>query len=56
MKDAPYLNSIGAPELSVAQADADFDTDELAFYYLRALEIRAPRWTASDTKFFSLTN
>ena len=34
--------------------DPDFDRDELAFYYLRVLEIPTPRWTAYDAKSFGL--
>ncbi len=54
VKDASYTNSIGDPELAVVWQDPDFDRDELAFYYLRVLEIPTPRWTAYDAKFFSL--
>ena len=34
--------------------DPDFDRHELAFYYLRVLEIPTPRWTAYDAKFFAM--
>ena len=54
VKDASYTNSIGDPELAVVWRDPDFDRDELAFYYLRVLEIPTPRWTAYDAKFFGL--
>jgi len=54
VKDASYTNSIGDPELAVVWQDPDFDRDELAFYYLRVLEIPTPRWTAYDAKFFGL--
>jgi len=56
VKDASYINSIGSPELAVVWRDPDFDRDELAFYYLRVLEILAPRWTAYDAKYFGLTD
>ena len=54
--DASYTNSIGDPELAVVWTDPDFDPAELAFYYLRVLEIPTPRWTAYDAKFYGLTN
>jgi len=52
--DASYTNSIGDPELAVVWTDPDFNGDELAFYYLRVLEIPTPRWTAYDAKFHGL--
>jgi len=52
--DASYTNSIGDSELAVVWSDPYFDKDELAFYYLRVLEIPTPRWTAYDAKFFEL--
>jgi len=54
VKDASYTNSIGDPELAVVWKDPDFDKDELAFYYVRVLEIPTPRWTAYDAKYFGL--
>ena len=51
---ASYTNTIGDPELAIVWQDPDFDKDELAFYYLRVLEIPTPRWTAYDAKFFGL--
>ena len=52
--DASYTNSIGDPELAVVWEDPDFNQDELAFYYVRVLEIPTPRWTAYDAKRFKL--
>ena len=52
--NASYTNSIGDPELTVVWNDPDFDRDELAFYYLRVLEIPTPRWTAYDAKSYGL--
>jgi len=52
--NASYTNTIGDPELAIVWQDPDFDKDELAFYYLRVLEIPTPRWTAYDAKFFGL--
>jgi hypothetical protein len=54
VKDASYTNSIGDVELAVVWTDPDFDRDELAFYYVRVLEIPTPRWTAYDAKFYGL--
>ena len=52
--DASYTNTIGDPELAVVWQDPDFNKNELAFYYVRVLEIPTPRWTAYDAKFFQL--
>jgi len=52
--DASYTNSIGDPELAVVWADPDFGKEELAFYYVRVLEIPTPRWPAYDAKFYEL--
>jgi Protein of unknown function (DUF3604) len=53
-KDASYTNTIGTPELAVVWEDPDFDSNELAFYYVRVLEIPTPRWPAYDAKYFSV--
>jgi hypothetical protein len=53
---ASYSNSIGDPELAVMWKDPDFDPDELAFYYVRVLEIPTPRWPAYDAKFYDMKN
>ena len=52
IKDARFKNTIGEPELGIVWTDPDFDPEELAFYYVRVLEIPTPRWTAYDAKFF----
>jgi len=52
LREASYTNTIGDPELAVVWQDPDFDSSELAFYYLRVLEIPTPRWTAYDAKFY----
>lgn len=54
--NASYTNTIGETELAVVWKDPDFNPDELAFYYLRILEIPTPRWTAYDAKAFDLKN
>ncbi|MEE8399279.1 MAG: DUF3604 domain-containing protein [Desulfobacterales bacterium] len=54
VRNASYTNSIGDPELAVVWTDPDFEREDLAFYYLRVLEIPTPRWTAYDAKFYGL--
>jgi len=54
--EASYSNSIGEPELSVVWRDPDFNPAELAFYYVRVLEILTPKWTAYDAKYFGIRN
>ena len=51
---ATYQNSIGASELMGAFTDPEFDPAQRAFYYLRAVEIPTPRWTAYDAQRFNL--
>jgi hypothetical protein len=50
--NATYTNTIGAPELIAVWKDPAFDAKQLAFYYVRVLEIPTPRWTAYDAKRF----
>ena len=52
--DASYTNTIGDAQFMVSWQDPDFDPEEQAFYYVRALEIPTPRWTAFDAKYFGL--
>ena len=54
--NASYTNTIGDPELSVVWQDPQFNADELAFYYVRVLEIPTPRWPAYDAKFFNVSD
>ncbi len=54
VENASYLNSIGDPELATVWRDPNFDASELAFYYVRVIEIPTPRWTAYDAKRFGL--
>jgi hypothetical protein len=51
---ATYTNSIGDPELAAVWRDPDFDPDELAFYYVRVIQIPTPRWTAYDAARYGL--
>ena len=53
---AAYTNTIGDPELATVWTDPDFNAADLAFYYLRVLEIPTPRWTAYDAKSFTQKN
>ena len=52
--DASYTNTIGDPILTAHWVDPDFDPNQLAFYYVRVIEIPKPRWTAYDAKFFGV--
>ena len=53
---ATHANSIGDAELTTVWRDPDFNANELAFYYVRVLEIPTPRWSAYDASFFDLKN
>jgi len=52
--NATYTNTIGATELIKVWIDPEFDPLQRAFYYVRVLEIPAPRWTAYDAKYFGI--
>jgi hypothetical protein len=45
---AMYSNDIGAAELIGSWRDANFDPEQHAFYYARAIEIPTPRWSTYD--------
>ena len=45
---ALYTNDIGASTLIGSWADDDFDINQHAFYYARAIEIPTPRWSTYD--------
>ena len=45
---AKFANDIGAPVLMGAWTDEDFDPQDHAFYYARAIEIPTPRWSTYD--------
>jgi hypothetical protein len=55
VSEATWANTIGDAQLSTVWSDPDFDPEELAFYYVRVLEIPTPRWTAYDAKRFGIT-
>ncbi|MGB6972871.1 MAG: DUF3604 domain-containing protein [Desulfobulbales bacterium] len=48
IKNASWINSIGASELGSVWTDPDFDAKERAFYYARVIEIPTPRWIVYD--------
>lgn len=45
---ARYTNTIGAPELTALWTDPEFDPAQLAFYYVRVLQIPTPRQHVFD--------
>jgi len=53
--EASWTNTIGDTVLATVWRDPDFNGSELAFYYVRVLEIPTPRWTAYDAKRFGIT-
>ena len=48
LKTAAYTNSIGSPTLMGAWTDPDWNAEQNAAYYSRALEIPTPRWSTYD--------
>ena len=52
--DASYQNTIGTPVIGTYWKDPDFNPKLRAFYYVRAIEIPTPRWTAFDAKFYGI--
>ena len=54
LETVSFSNTIGAVQLSAQWTDPDFDTEQAAFYYARAIEIPRPRWSEYDRKYFGL--
>ena len=54
LENVTFTNTIGAVQLSAQWTDPDFDADQAAFYYARAIEIPRPRWSEYDRKYFGL--
>ena len=54
VENATWTNTIGASELMAAWTDPDFDPNQRAFYYTRAIEIPTPRWTAYEAMRFNI--
>ena len=55
VKNATWTNAIGAPVLTGFWQDPDFNAEQLAFYYVRVIEIPTPTWQAYDAKRFAVT-
>ncbi len=47
---ASYDNSVGGVDIFVRWQDPDFNSQQLAAYYARVIEIPTPRWTTYDAK------
>jgi hypothetical protein len=54
VRNATWTNTIGAPVLTGFWKDPDFDPAQLAFYYVRVIEIPTPTWLAYDAKRFGV--
>jgi hypothetical protein len=52
--NATYTNTIGDAYLKAYWKDPTFDPTQRAFYYVRAIQIPSPRWTAYDQKRFGI--
>ena len=51
---ATWTNTIGASELIAVWRDPEFDPEQAAVYYARAIEIPTPRWTACEAVRFEI--
>ena len=54
VKNATWMNTIGASELGTVWTDPDFDANQRAFYYARVIEIPTPRWVVYDAFRFGI--
>ena len=54
VEGATYSHKYGASELSTLWQDPEFDPSQKAFYYVRAIEVPSPRWTAYDASVFGI--
>jgi hypothetical protein len=54
IKNANWMNTIGASELGTVWSDPAFDPKERAFYYARVIEIPTPRWIVYDAYRFGV--
>ena len=54
VKNANWVNTIGASELATVWTDPDFDQKQKAFYYARVIEIPTPRWSTYDALRYGL--
>jgi hypothetical protein len=52
IEKATYTNAIGDAAVSAHWTGPYFDPKQSAFYYVRALEIPAPRWATYDAAYF----
>jgi hypothetical protein len=48
LSDCSYAEADGAPQLSAAWMDPEFDASERSFYYVRVLQIPTCRWSSWD--------
>ncbi len=55
VRNATYVNAIGAGKLTSVWRDPDFDPAVAAFYYARVIEIPTPRWTTFDAIKLAIT-
>ena len=53
LENVSFSNTIGAVQLSAQWTDPDFNSEQAAFYYARAIEIPRPRWSEYDRKAFN---
>lgn len=51
---ARYTNTIGTPQLRALWTDPDYVRGQVAFYYVRLIEIPTPRWVLFDALRFGL--